>query len=443
MQRVVPAVGGPIALLLALLTASPVPASAAPAKLTLEQVIARAIAGPRAQMSHADRDAASARVDEADAARLPRVKATVLGTLSPKITCDDPDCLSTSPQNFAFRFSGLFGSAQLDVTQPLYTFGKIDHARKASRAGLAAQVALADEAAGDLAVDAARAYWGVKVARELGLMLDDGIDEIARARERLDEREGVSIEDRQRVALLAAEAKLQRAEAMQAESQALAGLRALVGDPAAELDDTELAPVEREIPHEISGDARPQAIAARAGARAASELAAFQASHYWPDVALVGSAGLARAQGVDDPPSVFANDPYNRSGVGLVLALQWSIEPWNVHARTARARAEARKAQAQADLARIGASYDGQLALSEATSARAKLDATTEGAKAARAWLSSVLQSDAIGVAEPKQLADAYIAWFQMRARHVAAVFQWNVAAARIDRAAGRFHAPR
>ena len=110
----------------------------------------------------------------------------------------------TEPKNFALAFSGLFGSAQLDVTQPIYTFGKIAHARRAARAGLDAQRALADEAAGDLAVDATRAYWGVKAARELAGMLDDGIDEIAKALAGLEERAGggkgkpdVSIQDRQ------------------------------------------------------------------------------------------------------------------------------------------------------------------------------------------------------------------------------------------------------
>ena len=53
-----------------------------------------------------------------------------------------------------------------------------------------------------------------------------------------------------------------------------------------------------------------------------------------------------------------------------------------------------------------------------------------------------MLQAEAIGTVEAKDLADAYIAWFQMRARVVAAIFQWNVAATRIQRAAGEFSAP-
>ena len=40
-----------------------------------------------------------------------------------------------------------------------------------------------------------------------------------------------------------------------------------------------------------------------------------------------------------------------------------------------------------------------------------------------------------------KDLADAYIAWFQMRARWAQAVFQWNVAVVRLGRASGEYRA--
>lgn len=431
-------------LVLALLCLPAVAAADVP-RLTLEQVIAKALAGPKARMAEGDRDAAAARIEEADAARLPRIKATAYGTLSPEITCDNADCTQTSPQNFAFRFSGVFGSAQLDVTQPLFTFGKITHARRAARAGLDAQRALADEAAGDLAVDAARAYWSLKLARELGYMLDDGIDEITKALAQIDEKTqgapDVSIQDRQRVAVLVAEAKVQRADALMGEQQALAALRALTNVPNAEIDNDELAAIAHTLPTAASGGKRPQAVAARAGALAADELSAMAVAQYFPDLALVGSAVIARAQGADDPPSAFANDPYNRTGVGLVLALQWTLEPWNVKARADRARAEAHKARAQSDLAALGASYDAQTALADLTAAQTKVAAAKDGDKAARTWLASVLQAQAIGTGEAKDLADAYIAWFQMRARWATAVVQWNVAVVRLGRASGEFRA--
>jgi len=291
-------------------------------------------------------------------------------------------------------------------------------------------------------VDAARAYWGVKLARELGYMLDDGIDEVAKALAQIEEKGGdVSIQDRQRIAVLLAEAKVQRAEAQMGESQALAGLRALVGIADADVDKDELAAVDKPVPTSASGDKRPQAIAAKLGAKAAAELTGMAEAGYYPDLALVGSAVISYAQGAEDPPSAYANDPYNRRGVGLVLALQWQLEPWTIHAKVERARAEAHKATAQSDLAAVGASFDAQMALAEATASKAKVAAAADGEKAARAWLASVLQAQAIGTAEAKDLADAYIAWFQMRARWAQAVFQWNVAVVRLGRATGEFHA--
>src|SRR4051812_49539144 len=89
-------------------------AQAAP-KLTLDQVIERALANPRAQAADSDTAGAQARVDEADAARLPRARVTAFGTISPEIHCIDPTCTRTEPTTFAFRFSGLYGSAQLDL----------------------------------------------------------------------------------------------------------------------------------------------------------------------------------------------------------------------------------------------------------------------------------------------------------------------------------------
>lgn len=409
-------------------------------KLTLPQVLDKAQNGPKARMADGDRAAAAARVDEADSARLPKLKATAFGTISPDIECIDPACTMTTPKNFAWKFSGLFGSAELDLTQPLYTFGKIDHARAAARKGLEAQQALADETAGDLAVDAARAYYGVKLARELGGMLDDGIDQIGDAVKGMEDKK-LSIQDKQRVAVLLAEAKAQRADATQAELEALAGLRALTGSATADVDDETMEAVARDLPKDAPLPQRPQAKAAKAGAVAADELAAMQKAYFWPDFALVGSAVIARAQGTNDPPSAFANDPYNRTGAGLVLALSWDIQPWTVAAKLARAQADAKKAHALSDLAAVGASYDMQQALAEATGAKAKLAAATDGEKAAKMWLASVLQAEAIGAAEAKDLADSYIAWFQMRARWSLAIFQWNVAVVRLDRAAGEFHA--
>jgi outer membrane protein TolC len=276
-------------------------------------------------------------------------------------------------------------------------------------------------------------------------MLDDGIEEIEKAKGHFDDKSDVTIQDRQRVAVLLATARAQRADAAAGEAQALAGLRALTATHDADIDDAVLAPVDHQLPDgkglAAAAERRPQRVAARAGATAADELAAFERAQYLPDVALVGTAVISHASGVEDPPSAFAYDPYRRTGAGLGVGLAWTLEPWNIQARVDRARAEAHKLHAQSELAALGASYDAEIARTEAVAARDKVAATADGEKAARTWLAAVLQNEAIGTAEAKDLADAYIAWFQMRALWAQAVFQWNVAVVRLGRATGEFRA--
>ncbi|MBX3160677.1 MAG: TolC family protein [Deltaproteobacteria bacterium] len=409
-------------------------------KLTFEQVMTKALAGPKVQMAVEDRKLAAARLEEADSARFPRGKLSAFAAPSPRIECLNPECTITNPRNFALRYEGLWGGGQIEIVQPLLTFGKTERIRRAARAGVAAYTALVDEAAGDLAVDAAKAFYGVKLARELTDMLDGGIEQINKAIDAMKAQTGAnapSLQDRQRVSVLLAEARAQRADAASGLAQALAGMRALVGADTADVDDTHLEPIEIEPPASVDARARPQAVAAREGALAADEIVRASRAFYFPDISIVGTAYLAGAQGADDPRSAYAFDPYNRTFVNLYVNLTWNLEPFKGAALRDKVDADARKAHALAKLAAAGAGYDAQTALAELVAAKEKVDAAREGEQAGRAWVASVLQGEAIGIVEAKDLADAYIAYFQMRARWLQAVYQLNVAAVRLRRATG------
>ena len=428
------------------------PAAADGPRLTLAELTARAQAGPRAKMARSESEAARARVNEVGSALFPRVTATAFAGPSPSITCADAGCDATDPDGFAWSVDGLWTGASLDIVQPIYAYGKAGPARRAARAGVAAMQALEDESAGDVAVEAARAYWGLKLARELRYMLEDGIDQLESARERLIERvaEGtgeVTIQDQRRLETIIAEATIQLQDATQGEEIALASVRALAGDDTADIDDEPIEPIAYELATEEAylgraGTRRPQVIAAAEGARAAHALADLEASEYWPLLTLNGSLVYADAAGVEDPRHTIFDDPYHRSRVSLLLTLTWKLEPWTTRTRVARARAAARKATALADLAKVGATLDQRTAYTEAVRARKRMDAATAGETAARAWVASLVQADAIGAAEPKELAEAYLGWFGMRARLANAIQQWNVAAVKLERAAGGYQAP-
>lgn len=442
-----------LSLALVLTSASMMPSAlgAEPELLTLDELIARSLEGSRARMAHRDTEAAEARVDEAFAAKLPKITANAFIAPSPSIDCVDAACTTTDPESFALRLSGAFGGASLTLIQPLYTFGKLGAAGEAAGEGVAAQRALEDATAGDLALEAAKAYYGLKLARELVLMLEDGVAEIEDARTRLDERlaEGdgeATIQDRQRLEVLLAEARIQLTDARAAEGTALASVRAIAGDQDVDVDAEAFEPVELELDDadayvDRAAAEDPKLRAAKAGARAMAGLADLEDSYFWPDLALVGTLGITRAQGVEDVPNAIFSEPYNTTSGGLALVLRWNLEPWTTHAKVERARAQAQKAGELAELAGTGATLEARTAFSEATEARERVAAATEGEAAARTWLASVLQGEAIGTAETRDLADAYIAWFQMRARLATSIFQWNVATVRLGRATGEFTA--
>jgi HAE1 family hydrophobic/amphiphilic exporter-1 len=346
----------------------------------------------------------------------------------------------------------VFGGVQASLTQPIYTFGKLSSIGRAAERAARATGLLEHKVAGDLAHQAAQAYYGVKLARELVWMLEDGMEQIEKAQKTLEERlaDGsgdVTVQDRLRLETLVAEVRARLSEAREAEASALAGLRALVDDPAADVDDGLLEAVDYELAASPDGyvgrarDARPDLRAARLGADSVDALVAFEKSRYWPDLALIAGFNVTGASSVTDPPSAFANDPYNTIGAQLALVLRWKLDPASQPARVARAEAESHRAAALVEAAELGATFEVKRAHARAQQAKRRLEAVASGEKSAKGWVASVLQADAIGTASAKEMADAYVAYFTLRGRVLQSTYDWNVATVALRRAIGEFSA--
>ena len=219
-------------------------------------------------------------------------------------------------------------------------------------------------------------------------MLDDGIERdrkaLASSRNAAAASKGkpdVSIQDRQRVAVLLAEAKVQRADARRPRREALAGLRALTGVPDADLDDAELAAIERAMP----GARRrgpPAAGGRRAGPARAPPTSSprWRSASYFPDIALVGvrrDRAARRASTTRRACSPTIRTTAAAPGSSSGCSGRSSHGP--SAAQVDRARADAHKAHAQSELAELGARYDADNALADATAAHDKVDAAAAG----------------------------------------------------------------
>lgn len=423
-------------------------AGAAPRQLSLPDVISKVRSNPAARAADAERAAMQAQAGEARGARWPRIQMTTFLAPSPEIHCDNPECTRTSPVDFAPVIEGVFAGARLEVFQPLYTFGKLDAAASAGDNAVAMQAALAERVKGDMVVEATRAYFGVAFARDMVAMLDDGAKQIAKGKATLVERlqngdDDVTVQDRLRLEAFETEVTLRLSEAREREVTALEGLRALCADREVDIADKTLVATERELGtpdgHWQAAESHsPELDAARHGVAALEQRAALERARWWPDLLVFGGVSVARATGVDDPPSAFANDPFNTTRAELALVLRWNIEPAMQTARVDRTHAEQVRGQELAKAARVAVEFAVRDAYNRAREAGARLDAARQGEKSARGWVASVLQADAVGTSSARDLADAYLAYFTLRGRVLQSAYEWNVALAALARASGR-----
>jgi outer membrane protein TolC len=427
-------------------------AAADPKRLGLSEVIAKVRDNPAARAADAELDASKAQADEARGARWPRIQVTTFLAPSPEIDCDTPDCTRTSPVDFALRFQGAFAGARVEALQPLYTFGKLDAAAAAGDNAAALQGALGERVKRDMAVEATRAYYGVAFARELAAMLEDGSRQIAKGKATLVGRlqngdDDVTVQDRLRIEAFETEVLLRLSEARERENTALEGLRALCADRDVDIADTSLRATEAQLGQadahwQAAQSGSPELLAAKYGVAALAKRAELERDRWWPDLAILGAASIARASGVDNPPSAFANDPFNNTRAELALVLRWTIEPAMQAARVARTHADEVRGQELARAARAAVEFAVRDAYNRAQQAGTRLDAARQGEKSARGWVASVAAADAVGTASARDLADAYLAYFTLHSRVLQSSYEWNVALASLERATGKLTHP-
>ncbi|HEY0707848.1 MAG TPA: TolC family protein, partial [Polyangia bacterium] len=228
----------------------------------------------------------------------------------PEVRCQAPDgldpseyCVRTNITETSTNFSGLFTRTELRLVQPLFTFGKISAGKEAATRGVAASKGQTRGVAADLGLNIRRAYYGVKLAREILSTFEEGNTYLDDAQKQIDKQlsEGtgdVTPSDRLRLRTVRAEIEVRRLETEKLGGEARAGLRALLGSqapPDLEIDDQPLEALEvpdRTIKHyeEQARLHRPEVHALENLVAAKRSLADLERRKQYPDLVLIGSA---------------------------------------------------------------------------------------------------------------------------------------------------------
>jgi outer membrane protein TolC len=441
------------------------PASANANKYTLQALLARVKSDyPGVAAARANIDVADAQLSQARRLWWPQGQITFGFTLAPSIQCFGPpdamgvshrdviNCTNTDKNTSSitnFNISDFTNPAlklDLNLIQPLYTFGKIEAAIKAAHAGEDAARAQLAAAEADATFNAIRAYWGVKAARAAAGTISDGRDRVkawvGTIDDALEKGTGKYTEqDLLRLKIAVDTLELGLLDLKKAETVAVAALRTMTVDPTADVDDDELEVAEFvEHPLNYYEDAalvsRPEARLLDAAGNALHAARKLRLAEMLPDLGLVGSFNYYYVRNVDDPHNAFLNHP-NSLGVGLALAAR---QPLDIPLRLAswdKARAEERAFAQKRKEALGGIALEIEKAYADADAARKRNKLTAHGEKIARGWYNSVDQLLQVGTVESKDLVDAARSYFELRLQHLSAIMDLNVALAGLKRAAG------
>lgn len=339
-------------------------------------------------------------------------------------------------------------SVRVEGAIPLYTFGKLGAGRDAARAGIAAAEAERERARAQLRFDVRRAYFALGLALDARQMIREGQSKLDRAVRRLEERiaaddPDASEMDRWRLASTLAEIEGRASEAERLEAASRAALATLANLPGGfEVPDCPMRAVE--VPARPAAWYRTAArlhrpelglLAAGVAAREAGLDAAR--AQYFPDLALVLTAGYSWAPGITNQSNPFVQDAANTPVLGAGLAARWSLDFYGHSRRYARASEELLEVRDRLDEARAGVDIEVATVLEELRDARRREQAWGRGHRETRAWFVAAAQGYQVGAVDPRDLVDAVRAYFTARFSHMTAIHDVNVATARLERALG------
>ena len=346
---------------------------------------------------------------------------------------------------------GVLVRTQLDVSIPIYTFGRLGAERDAARADIDEGREKVRAKRRWVIAQVRRAYDALQLSKQSTSLLEEGRGYIERAQRyidrSLDEDTGDITEgDRLQVEVLSAEVEARLADARRGSRLATAALRMLAGlegdegdsgiaTPTLEPIEIELGPLRRHL--DMALESRPEVAAAAARTTAAQAGRRAARARFFPEIRFVGDIDYAYSNVGDDQLSPFAYDPFNHFRIEFGLALRWDLDFMSDRARFHQAVATLREAEAEEEVVTSRVSLEVEEAYIEVEENQNIVAARRRGRRASRGWLISIMQGIDVGVLEPPELVDALRAYFEQSFLYLEAVVHLNASIGQLDLAVG------
>ncbi len=345
---------------------------------------------------------------------------------------------------------GAFGSADLVMTQPVYTFGKLSNRKEAAARGLAARELRQVQTENEIALRVKELYYALVLART-------GIEAATEALDYFDEARGrvkrlldagspnVLESDLYRVDAYAANTLRSRAEAQKGAGIAYFALKSLMQLP----PDREFDPEEKTLSVKEERLSRldayiGSALADRPELRQleqaiAAQQAVFQAarSDRYPSFFAALAGSVAGAPGRETLHNPYFPDQFNHAYAGVVGGLNWHFDFGIAKAKVEKEKAEYQRLLHAKGTGRLNIPIEVVKYYEEAREWKVAAEAYERAAAASRKWIVAALSNFDMGVGTADDMLRGMEKYGENRGKYLEAVFGYNMALAQLEYAAG------
>ena len=416
-----------------------------PAPWSLEALVARALKeNPEIAEGRWRVRGAEARLDQARASGLlPRLRLESASGLVPDA---EGDVFNPPVDTTGLRSLGVFNRTELQFVQPLYTFGYLRSLREAAAAGVEVEESSLAGVQLDVALQVKEFYYGLLAARDLAALAERLGEELRRHRAEVSPDDpSIPLSAPYKLELALLELERGRREAVDRAAlarRALAWTAGIPEDAPLELEEEWIEPARSEVPPRDSLFAlafrkRPDWRRLRAGIAARQAVQEATSKAYLPQLFLTGGVRYAVAPNRTDQHNPFVKDEFNYFNGGIFLGLRQSFEWGLLGAEAARARADLYQLRAKETGAVQGIRLEIEQAFGDWERARDGLESAREGRRTARRWLRAARDEYDLDPGQVKELVSAFEAFAGTEQGYYGAVYDFNMAVARLERTVG------
>lgn len=352
---------------------------------------------------------------------------------------------------------GVTVRGNVQLLQPLFTFGKISNAKNAASHLVRAADHQEDATKAEVALNVHRAYWAHQLVHAFVRSLDEGQATLGGILEQIEElldadSMQVTENDRLRLVHALATLRVRRAEAETGLERANLALRILTGselDARIEVTPRELYEALPDEPPELGAivsdarAARAELLALREVVDAQEAFAEFRRRTLYPDLFVGGLMEFAYTSNATDQTNPFIFDPYNILDFAAGIGLRWQFDLFTKLAQIEMAEAELAVRQSQEALATEAVELEVREIHARIEGGFRQIDQLERANRAARGWLTSTVLAYDIGTGDARELIDAFLAWAASEAELSSVRYDTVVNLSELARARGQLVAAR